>query len=101
MIFVKYREENGVVKESLFDTHTDWFRATFSPEINELCSIEFKTHGADFYERKESVRELAKDFQTHDEGGLSYLELSEIQNWFTKMGIRYGLLTEFRENGVI
>ncbi len=31
----------------------------------------------------------------------SYGELADYAEYFTKMGRRYGLLTEFRENGVI
>ena len=37
------------------------------------------------------------DFANHD---YSYGELAEYQEFFTSLGRRYGLLTEFRENGI-
>ena len=36
-----------------------------------------------------------------DKEGVSYGELAWMQRYFTIMGKRYGLLKEFRENGII
>ena len=52
--------------------------------------------------RKEMARQKAidwqDDFRNHN---YSYEELSEFGYYFEKLGKRYGLLKEFRENGVI
>lgn len=54
-----------------------------------------------YYERKAEIRQEAIDWQL-DFGNhnYSYYELMEFGNYFYKMGKRYGLLKEFRENGI-
>lgn len=51
--------------------------------------------------RKAEVREEAidwqLDFENHD---YSWGELADWQTYFETLGRRYGLLTEFRENGI-
>lgn len=51
---------------------------------------------------KENIRvkamEWQNDFQNHD---YSYGELTYYQNYFNKLAKRYGLVREFRENGII
>jgi len=54
-----------------------------------------------YAERKESARQKAIDWQIEaSEKELSYAELAEAGNRFEKLGKRYGLLQEFRENGI-
>ena len=54
-----------------------------------------------YQKRKEEVRNEAIDWQldfcNHN---YSYGELSVFQSYFEKMGKRYGLLKEFRENAI-
>lgn len=55
------------------------------------------------YQRaKERVRDKAiewqADFENHN---YSYGELAAWNSYFEKLGKRYGLLAEFRENGII
>ena len=54
------------------------------------------------YERKQCLlRECAWNYQNMQaEFSLSWGEYCEISAWFEKMGKRYGLLREFRENGI-
>lgn len=47
--------------------------------------------------RKEAI-EWAYDFADNN---CTYSELAYYQDHFTKLGKRYGLLKEFRENGII
>lgn len=47
--------------------------------------------------REEAIRWQA-EFQDHD---YSYSELADWQAYFEKLGKRYGLTREFRENGII
>ena len=54
-----------------------------------------------YQEMKEKVRQMAIDWQLNDaNNNASYMELAEIGNLFYKLGKRFGLLTEFRENGI-
>ena len=54
-----------------------------------------------YAERKENAREIAIDWQIEEsERSLSYGELAEAGEYFYKLGKRYGLLREFRENGI-
>lgn len=54
-----------------------------------------------YQEMKERVRQMAIDWQLNDaNNNASYMELVEIGNLFYKLGKRFGLLTEFRENGI-
>ena len=57
---------------------------------------------SNYQKRKASVRETAINWQNlcGESENLSYNELSTIGNKFYKLGKRYGLLGEFRENGI-
>ena len=55
-----------------------------------------------YKEQKQKARELAQTWQFNfANNNYSYGEISEFTNFFTKLGKRYGLLKEFRENGVL
>ncbi len=53
-----------------------------------------------YNKRKEEVREMAIDFSNYD-GPISCYELMENQYKFEKLAKRYGLIKEFKENGII
>ena len=52
--------------------------------------------------QKNNAREIAikwqNDFNNHN---FSYSELVQFQDYFTKISKRYGLVKEFKENGLI
>ena len=51
---------------------------------------------------KENARQKAIDWQTdYYNNNYSYGELAAFTEYFTKLAKRYGLITEFRENGII
>jgi len=51
---------------------------------------------------KGKARQEAMEYQlTFADHNYSYSELVEIQHHFEAIGKRYGLLTEFRDNGII
>ena len=55
-----------------------------------------------YQQLKEAAREAAIDWQDWQaEQNLSYGELAEDQERFEKLGRRYGLIREFRENAII
>lgn len=54
-----------------------------------------------YQEKKERARQEAIDWQLESTNEqLSYGELATIGDYFYKLGKRYGLLREFRENGI-
>lgn len=101
MLLAVWKDPEGYMNNDLFDTHEDFFRATFSPECEIISAIELKVSGKDYQSRKEAAREVAKEIQYNDIGGLSYMELSDIQWFLLNIGKRYGLLNEFYDNGIL
>ena len=85
----------------LFSTWEQFHTATFSPLTTVYYSTDFSISGADYQSRKEAARTLAIEFQNNDRGGLTWSEYNLICNFFEKVGKRYGLLTEYRENGLL
>ena len=78
-----------------------WCEETFSPIIDCITTLDFKISGSDYREKQSSLVELAKDWQFNfADLPWSYGELAEIENWFYKNAKRYGLLEEFRVNGI-
>lgn len=54
-----------------------------------------------YQKRKQNARQQAIDWQSEaSEQRLSYTELAEIGNHFNKLGKRFGLIREFRENAI-
>ena len=54
-----------------------------------------------YEQRKANAREEAIDWQYEtSQKSVSYAELAEAGNHFEKLGRRYGLIREFRENGI-
>ena len=55
-----------------------------------------------YQESKELAREQAIEFQsTFNDHSYSWGELAALTSYFEKLGKRYGLLKEFKENGII
>ena len=104
MLFARIRNGDGLCEDRLYRLSDDYFRDTFSPEVETLVLIPFEIHGKTYAERKESLRNLAIDYQYAVDGDadlwLSYRELADIGDYFNRMGRRYGLLREFRENAI-
>jgi len=54
-----------------------------------------------YQKQKETIRQEAIDWQIDaSETNYSYEGLAMVGDYFYKMGKRYGLLKEFRENGI-
>ena len=106
MFYAAFKNPNKEhAEEWIYYSWSEYFKDTFSPDCEEIALIEFKTHGKTYAERKASLCDIAGDFlaAVADSGAspsLSWGEFNTVSNWFEKMGRRYGLLSEFRENGV-
>lgn len=77
-------------------------------EIDDLIDDGLDDEEADYmnsnkYTRgKARTRELAIQLQADlSESSISYAELAEIQDKLRKLGTQYGLIREFKENGLI
>lgn len=75
---------------------------TFSPDTKNIDILDFSVRGRTYEERKADAREKALVFQ-YDFACLpwSYGELATIAEQFEKIGKRYGLLKEFKENCIL
>ena len=55
-----------------------------------------------YEKRKAELREVAQVYQnTFAENNYTWGEIANFQSYFIKYGSRYGLLKEFRANGII
>ena len=91
---------DGEKHAAIYDSWDLFHRDTFSPLCEEITVIPFETHGKSYADRRESVRNTAIEWQNGDTWPLSWGELQTVLDWFERMGRRYGLLTEFRENAI-
>ena len=100
MFYAKLKQDGQIVG-NLYHDFQDYISDTFSPEVETMVIIPFTVHGSNYAERRENVRGTAMEFQTaNDCDGLYMSDMAQIYGWFAKMGKRYGLLKEFRENCV-
>ena len=102
LVFPDGKEETRLYVGSRIDSG-NWdiyYRDTASPDVGTSFLMIFEIKGRTYAERKEYLRNMAIDFQAEDVGGLSMCEMGEIADWFEENGRRYGLLEEFRENGI-
>lgn len=85
----------GNAREFQKDT---WSPFYFPNVVFSLDRIHGKTHA----EKKAFLEDLAINYSNHEPcKGLSLGEVLLVNNFFEKYGKRYGLLKEFRENGII
>lgn len=101
MIFAAYHDENGNERATTFDCSDCFNRFFFSPCLDPVFVTDFKVTGKTYAERKENARNIAIDVQSFSWPGLFWSEYAEIQNELENMGMKYGLIREFRCNGVI
>lgn len=94
---------NGKNYSNVYSGADRWDRFyadTFSPETEMYSLIEFVVHGKTYAERQADLVNTARRWQYENAPGLSYGEMEMVDAWFERMGRRYGLLRDFRENGI-
>ena len=97
MIAVYYSQElntGGVVY-----SYTGLHYATFCPTEWDIVILD-RIKGGTYAEKKAQVRDLAVQYAWINEVPMAWSNLANIGAWFEKYGRRYGLLEEFRENGI-
>ena len=86
---------------SIFGTWPEYHAATFSPDCTVAACIPLQLHGSTYAARRESLRTIVQDIQRADNGGMSYSEAADMAEWLNTNARRYGLVNEFRDNGII
>lgn len=94
------KPDQEYTETSVYTDSGEFYEKTFNPDTEIVFTLRLEISGKTYRERKEYVRNIAIMFSLNDNGGLSQGELEEIGEWFQTMGRRYGLLGEFRENGI-
>ena len=104
MLFAKIKTADGHTESNLYWYWEALHADTFRPNSEVLFVLPFEIHGKSYRERKESLYNLAVDFQHNNDGGtdvtLSCGEIGYIRSFFEINGKKYGLLREFRENAI-
>lgn len=109
-------EKDSTITAALYSSYEEWHNTTFSPDTKILACmpLEIKTKGVELwsmhpgrktseYKKKQTIlRDMAQEWQMDifPLGNWSFWELYAIENWFEKMGKRYGLYNEFKENAI-
>lgn len=93
------------IENNLYYSFDQYYRDTFSPEVDTIYFIEFKTCGKTYQEKKQSIVDIAIAFQAYQceesDCDLSWADYSNVTYFFEKMAKRYGLAREFKENAII
>lgn len=102
MVYAVWQNEDGTHDGGVYSNWSAYFADTFNPQTNEIALISDKAVLTGSYQDKKNyIRNMAIDYQySASLISLSYMELAIMGHYFEKMGRRYGLLTEFRENGI-
>jgi hypothetical protein len=100
MFLVIYRDAQGKEQGGLYESREAYYKDTFSPLCEVMEVINFVLSGTTYRERQATARELAIEYSLCEKPDLSYYELYLIGSFFEKVGKRYGLLNEFRENAI-
>lgn len=91
----------GVEQAFLYYNMSDWIRDSFSPDYI-YNTISFKITGKTYEQRKAAARDLAITYQNiFSSLYIDMWEYSDITNYLERVAKRYGLIKEFRENGII
>lgn len=111
-IYAKYAIRtmfNGFVEsESIFDSleqYKDFFSDYDLRSATPITTIPLKATGKTYREKQQSVRDVILDISSAQQDvngeGLSWGEESIMYSWSLDMAKRYGLVNEFKENGII
>ena len=100
MIYVLFDDP---IRSKLYHDWREYHADTFCPDVKVLGMVEFRNHGRGYHDRKDHIRETAIKMAgiISEAQDVSWSELNEMTWWLEKYARRYGLLKEFRENGVI
>ena len=100
LYYVIRNERTGEEVAHLGNNHTIYNDA-WSPYDTVTSRFYLWVNGRTYQARKQDLENKAIEFSNNQAPGLDLLELETIRAFFEKYGRRYGLLKDFRENGII
>ena len=101
MFLASYKQDKKQYN-NIYYNYDEFYKDTFSPKTQDINILSFKVSGKTYNEKKENARNNAINYQLNFSNlNWSYLELNMIESYFQKVGKKYGLLKEFKENCVI
>lgn len=97
-----FEDTNKKIQGNIYHDWETWHKDIFSPATRIISIFSLTVFGKNYKEKKEDLRLKALCYQdTFNYVDWSYKEITEISNFFYKNGKKYGLLREFKENGII
>lgn len=107
LIFINYQNDNNI--KSYLDSMLFFNEYSYKDFINKIDSnihindiLVFEISGANYNSKKRSLEDIAQKFYTmFIDCAISQGELLEIQDWLYCKAARFGLVKEFKENGII
>ena len=102
MFYVIYKENNDLKTD--FISNQDFIQKfLFSADAALIKFIDLSISEKDYISRKNHVRDIAMNFQDLfiDGFDMSYDDLFGFSAYFEKQAKKYGLVHEFKENGII
>ena len=97
-----FKNIEGKIENYIYYSWQEWHKDTFNPLTEIIGVLVFKVKGTNYAEKKANLEDMAKEWQHNfTDYNWSYGELAEIGDYFYRQGKRYGLLREFKENGII
>lgn len=102
LITIITNETSGAEFMEIYADYDEIHRETFSPEyfINRVIDTN-RLPGKSYADKKALLRNQAIDYSLQNNFVMYGSDLVEIGAYFEKYGKRYGLIKEFRENGII
>lgn len=101
MIVADYIKPDGTEVCRIFDSFEDLHRATFSPDCRIWDTVELKTHGKTYRERKDHCAAQAARVKKMATGSLTYSEIQRLREYFKRKGTKTGNLRLFRKMGIL
>ena len=98
-----YKDKNGNENAGLYfgkEGLQEFYRNTFIPN-SQVHLMALSVKGKTYKEKKQAARDLAIEYSNNSYPGFSWSECAIAVDFFEKIGKRYGLLEEFRENCII
>ncbi len=100
MFLASYKQDKKQYN-NIYYNYDEFYKDTFSPKTQDINILSFKVSGKTYNEKKENARNNAINYQLNFSNlNWSYLELNMIESYFQKVGKKYGLLKEFKENAI-
>lgn len=102
MIYAIYKDRNDL--KSDFMSNQEFIQKfLFSADATLIKFIDLSISEKDYTSRKNHVRDIAMNFQDLfiDGFNMSYGDLFRFSAYFEKQAKKYGLVHEFKENGII